>query len=44
MTALELAIGICVVRLGTRPTIAYLMLAMQISAFGSLAFYQLCRM
>jgi len=43
LTAVELLIGIWMIRLGPRRTIAYLLLVMQLSAVGSLGFYMLCR-
>lgn len=43
LTALELAIGIWVIRLGPKRTIAYLLLVMQLSVLGSLFFYMLVR-
>ena len=42
LTALELLIGIWMIRLGPKRTIAYLLLVLQVSAFGSLCFYRLC--
>ena len=42
LTAVELAIGIWMIRLGPKRTIAYLLLVMQVSAVGSLAFYMMC--
>lgn len=39
LTALELAIGIWVIRLGPKRTIAYLIMIFQMSAVGSLAFH-----
>jgi hypothetical protein len=42
LTALELVIGVWMIRLGPKRTIGYLLLVMQISALGSLGFYQLC--
>lgn len=41
LTALEIIIGIWLIRLGPKRTIAYLLLVMHISALGSLSFYQL---
>lgn len=43
LTAVELIIGVWVIRLGQKRTIAYLLLVMQTSAVGSLGFYMLCR-
>ncbi len=42
LTAVEVVIGIGIVRLGPKRTIAYLLLVMQLSLLGSLMFYQLC--
>jgi hypothetical protein len=42
LTAFELLFGIWMIRLGTRRTIAVLVVAMLTSTFGSFAFYQLC--
>jgi hypothetical protein len=42
LTAAELIIGVRLIRLGPKPTIAYLLVVMQISLLGSLAFLQLC--
>ncbi|WP_253159925.1 hypothetical protein [Stieleria tagensis] len=42
LTALELVIGIGMIRLGPKRTIAYLLLVMQVSAVGSLGFYMMC--
>ncbi|EMI40750.1 hypothetical protein [Rhodopirellula sp. SWK7] len=42
LTAFELAIGIWMIRLGPKRTIAYLLLVMQMSAVGSLGFYMMC--
>ncbi len=42
LTALELVIGIWMIRLGPKRTIAYLLLVMQLSAVGSLGFYMMC--
>ena len=42
LTAIELVIGIWMIRTGPKRTIAYLLLVMQISAVGSLAFYMMC--
>lgn len=42
LTALELAVGLWVIRLGPKRTIAYLLGVIHLSAFGSLVFYQLC--
>ncbi len=42
LTAIELAVGIWMIRLGPKRTIAYLLLVVQMSALGSLVFYQLC--
>jgi heme A synthase len=43
LTALELVIGIWMIRLGLKRTIAYLLLVMQLSVLGSLFFYMLVR-
>jgi hypothetical protein len=43
LTAFELAIGIWLIRLGPKRTIAYLLLVLQISVLGSLFFYMLVR-
>jgi hypothetical protein len=42
LTAIELAIGIWVIRLGPKRAIAYLLLVLQVSAVGSLGFYMMC--
>ncbi|TWU46564.1 hypothetical protein [Rubripirellula reticaptiva] len=42
LTALELVIGIWMIRLGPKRTIAYLLLVTLISAVGSLGFYMMC--
>ncbi|MGB7325341.1 MAG: hypothetical protein WBD31_10760 [Rubripirellula sp.] len=42
LTAVELLIGIWMIRLGPKRTIAYLLLAMLISGVGSLGFYMMC--
>ena len=42
LTAFELLIGIWIIRLGPKRTIAYLLLAMLVSAVGSLGFYMMC--
>lgn len=42
LTAAELMVGVWLIRLGPKPTIAYLLVVMQISLLGSLAFLQLC--
>ena len=42
LTAFELAIGIWMIRLGRKRTIAYLLLVMLVSAVGSLGFYMMC--
>ena len=42
LTAFELVIGIWMIRLGPKRTIAYLLLVMLISAVGSLGFYMMC--
>ncbi|TWU01595.1 hypothetical protein Pla100_13300 [Neorhodopirellula pilleata] len=42
LTAVELLAGAGIIRLGPKRTIAYLLLVMQVSLLGSLAFYQLC--
>ena len=42
LTAFELAIGIWMIRLGPKRTIAYLLLVIHISALGSLVFYRMC--
>ena len=42
LTAMELTIGVLMIRLGPKRTIAYLLLVMQISVLGSLAFHMLC--
>lgn len=42
LTAVEIAIGIWIIRLGPKQTIAYLLLVMQLSLLGSLVFYQMC--
>lgn len=42
LTAIELLIGIWMIRLGPKRTIAYLLLVMLISAVGSLGFYMMC--
>ncbi|WDQ17119.1 hypothetical protein [Rhodopirellula sp. P2] len=42
LTALELVLGIWMICLGPKRTIAYLLLVMQMSAVGSLGFYMLC--
>lgn len=42
LTALELTVGIWIIRTGLKRTIAYSLLAMLMSAFGSLTFYQAC--
>lgn len=42
LTAMELVIGIWMIRLGPKRTIAYLLLVMLISAVGSLGFYMMC--
>ncbi|WP_419190007.1 hypothetical protein [Stieleria marina] len=42
LTTAELLIGIWMIRLGAKRTIAYLMLVLLISAVGSLGFYMMC--
>ncbi|WP_283433041.1 hypothetical protein [Neorhodopirellula lusitana] len=42
LTALEIAVGVWIIRLGPKQTIAYLLLVLQISALGSLGFYMMC--
>ena len=42
LTAIELAIGIWMICLGPKRTIAYLLLVMHMSALGSLGFYMMC--
>lgn len=42
LNALEIIIGIWIIRLGPKRTIAYLLLVIQMSAVGSLAFYAMC--
>ncbi|WP_144054752.1 hypothetical protein [Rhodopirellula europaea] len=42
LTTAELAVGIWLIRLGPKRTIAFSLLAMLTAAIGSLAFYQLC--
>ena len=42
LTALELVIGIGIIRLGLKRTIVYLLFVIHMSALGSLVFYQLC--
>lgn len=42
LNAFELAIGIWMIRLGPKRTIAYLLLVMLVSAVGSLGFYMMC--
>jgi len=42
LTALELGVGIWMIRLGPKRTIAYSLLVMQVSAVGSLGFYMMC--
>lgn len=42
LTAIELGVGMWVIHLGPKRTIAYLLFAMLTSAMGSLVFYQLC--
>lgn len=41
LTALEMVIGIWMIRLGPKPTIAYLLLVLHVSAVGSLGFHTL---
>ena len=41
LTALEMVIGIWMIRLGPKPTIAYLLLVLHVSALGSLGFHAL---
>lgn len=42
MTSLELLLGLWLIRLGPKRSIAYMLLVLHISVIGSLAFYQLC--
>ena len=42
LTALELVIGIWMIRLGPKRTIAYLLVVMLVSVVGSLGFYMMC--
>lgn len=42
LTALELVVGIWMLRLGLKRTIAYLLLILQVSTLGSLGFYIVC--
>jgi len=42
LNALEIIIGIWIIRLGPKRTIAYLLLVIHMSAGGSLAFYAMC--
>lgn len=42
ITALELVIGIWMIRLGRKRTIAYLLFVMHVSTVGSLGFYMMC--
>ena len=42
LTAVELVIGVWMIRLGPKRTVAYLLTVMQVSALGSLAFYMMC--
>ncbi|TWT50905.1 hypothetical protein Pla22_36480 [Rubripirellula amarantea] len=42
LTAAEIFVGIWMMRLGPKRTIAYLLFVMQISALSSLAFYMMC--
>ncbi|MGB7343840.1 MAG: hypothetical protein WBD20_06490, partial [Pirellulaceae bacterium] len=42
LTAVERLIGIWMIHLGPKRTIAYLLIVMLISALGSLGFYMMC--
>ncbi len=42
LSSFELLLGIWLIQLGPKRSIAYLLLVMHLSYFGSLAFYQLC--